>query len=54
MRGTQGVVTKHPDREVQERISLVFATFLELGSVGKVLRSLRGRTFAVPRLDRFG
>jgi len=54
VRGTQGVVTKHPDREVQERISLVFATFLELGSVGKVLRSFRGRTLAVPRLDRFG
>ena len=54
VRGAQGVVTKHPDREVQERIGLVFATFLELGSVGKVLRSLRGRTLAVPRLDRFG
>ena len=52
--GAHGVVMKHPDREVQERISLVFATFLELGSVGKVLRSFRRRTLAVPRLDRFG
>jgi len=49
-----GAVVKHPDREVQERIGLVFATFVELGSVGKVLRSFRGRTLAVPRLDRFG
>src|SRR5215212_1321841 len=30
-RGTHGAVTKHPDREVQERIGLVFAAFLELG-----------------------
>ena len=54
VRGTQGVVTKHWDREVQERINLVFVSFLELGSVGKVLRSFRGRALAVPRLDRFG
>ena len=54
VRGTHGVVTKHPDRAVQERIGLVFAAFLELGSVGKVLRSFRDRTLAVPRLDRFG
>ena len=54
VRGTHGVVTKHPDREVQERIGLVFAGFLELGSVGKLLRSFRARRLAVPRLDRFG
>jgi len=39
---------------VCERIGLVFATFLELGSVGKVIRSFRGRRLALPRLDRFG
>lgn len=49
-----GAVTKHPDREVQERIGLVFAASLELGSIGKVLRSFRDRALAVPRLDRFG
>jgi DNA invertase Pin-like site-specific DNA recombinase len=53
-RGTHGAVTKHPDREVQDRIGLVFAAFLELGSVGKLLRSFRARGLAVPRLDRFG
>jgi DNA invertase Pin-like site-specific DNA recombinase len=53
-RDPHGVVMKHPDREVQERIGLVFATFLELGSVGKVLRAFRHRALAVPRLDRFG
>jgi hypothetical protein len=29
------VVTKDPNREVQERLSLVFASFLELGSVAR-------------------
>src|SRR5919109_1339430 len=42
-RDSNGAVTKHPDREVQERIGLVFAAFLELGSVGKLLRSFRAR-----------
>jgi DNA invertase Pin-like site-specific DNA recombinase len=54
VRDPQGMVMKHPDREVQERIGLVFSSFLELGSVGKVLRSFRSRGLAVPRLDRFG
>lgn len=49
-----GVVTKDPSREVQERIALVFATFLELGSVGKVIRSFRNHALAVPRRARFG
>src|SRR3712207_1286110 len=54
VRGAHGAVAKHPDREVQERIGLVFAAFLELGSVGKVIRSFRDRGLAVPRRDRFG
>src|SRR4051812_5515072 len=49
-----GRVVKDPDREVQERIGLVFASFLELGSVGKVLRSFRAHALTVPRRDRFG
>src|SRR5215210_3716101 len=52
IRGPHGVVTKHPDREVQERIGLVFAGFLELGSIGKLLRCFRDHGLAVPRLDR--
>src|SRR5215213_7099478 len=43
VRGASGVVAKHPDREVQERIGLVFSAFLELGSIGKVLRWFRAR-----------
>ena len=53
-RGAGGVVTKHPNREVQERVALVFTTFLELGSVGKVIRSFRHHALTVPRRDRFG
>lgn len=53
-RDGQGVVSKDPNSEVQERLSLVFATFLELGSVGKAIRVFRNRALTVPRRDRFG
>ncbi|WP_229188239.1 recombinase family protein [Bradyrhizobium oropedii] len=53
-RDTNGVVSKDPSREVQQRISLVFTTFLEGGSVGKVIRSFRDRALSIPRRDRFG
>ena len=48
------VVTKDPNQEVQERLSLVFGSFLELGSVGKVIRLFRDRALTVPRRNRFG
>src|ERR671932_1264748 len=54
VRDAHGNVAKHPDREVQERISLVFAAFLEVGSVGKVLRCFRDRGLTLPRLNQFG
>src|SRR5215218_845880 len=38
---TAGVVVKDPDREVQARLELVFATFLRLRSAGQVLRHFR-------------
>src|ERR671933_117652 len=38
-RDATGAVVKDPDREVQERLALVFATFLETGSIGKVIRT---------------
>jgi DNA invertase Pin-like site-specific DNA recombinase len=49
-----GAVIKDPDREVQERIALVFTSFLEQGSVGKVMRTFARRDLGVPRRDRFG
>jgi hypothetical protein len=39
---------------VQERIALVFTSFLELGSVGKVMRTFQSRGLGVPRRDRCG
>jgi DNA invertase Pin-like site-specific DNA recombinase len=54
VRDAHGKVAKHPDREVQERIGLVFAAFLEVGSVGKVLRCFRDRGLTLPRLNQFG
>src|SRR3954447_4448329 len=53
-RNGAGRVVKDPDRAVQERIGLVFASFLGLGSVGKVLRAFRAHALTVPRRDRFG
>jgi DNA invertase Pin-like site-specific DNA recombinase len=53
-RDGHNVVTKDPNLEVQERLYLVFTSFLELGSVGKVMRSFRDRALCVPRRDRFG
>lgn len=54
MRDPSGVVTKDPDREVQARIDLVFATFLERRSAAQVLRAFNASGLALPRRDRFG
>ena len=54
VRDADGRVTKDPDREVQDRLALVFTTFLEQGSVAKVMKSFSSRQLAVPRRDRFG
>src|ERR1041385_889168 len=53
-RDTSGAVIKDPNREVQERITLVFTTFLEQGSAGKVMRTFAARGLSVPRCDRLG
>ena len=53
-RAADGAVIKDPDREVQDRIALVFTSFLEQGSVGKVMRTFAGRDLGMPRRDRFG
>src|SRR3954471_25025586 len=43
VRDPSGVVSKDPDQEVQARIDLVFATFLERRSAAQVLRGLNAR-----------
>lgn len=53
-RDSHGIVRRDPNQEVQERIALVFAGFLELGSVGKLVRRMNNRGLCVPRRNRFG
>src|SRR3954449_1082793 len=53
-RDALGRVVKRPDREVQDRIDLVFATFLRVRSLAAVVRSFNTESMFVPRRDRFG
>jgi len=54
VREAGGVVVKNPDREVQARLDLIFATFLRVRSASKVLRALNERGLSIPRRGRFG
>jgi DNA invertase Pin-like site-specific DNA recombinase len=51
-RDLSGVVVKDPDIEVQERITLVFESFLKLKTTAKVMRMLNSRRLDLPRRDR--
>jgi DNA invertase Pin-like site-specific DNA recombinase len=53
-RDSSGVVTKDPDREVQERIALVFDSFLQLRTTVRVTRALHERGLGLPRNTRHG
>ena len=54
VRDPLGRVAKHPDCEVQGRIDLVFATFLRLRSIAKVVRWFKEQGLLIPRRDSFG
>ncbi len=54
VRDPSGVVVKDPNVEVQERLGLVFQTFLEFRTIAKVMRVLNERGLDLPRRDRFG
>ena len=54
MRDVDGVVRKEPNLEVQQRLELVFATFLQRRSASKVLQFLNAQQLLLPRHDRFG
>jgi DNA invertase Pin-like site-specific DNA recombinase len=47
-------VHKDPHREVQDRLELVFTTFLRKRSASKVLEFLNAHELFLPRRDRFG
>jgi DNA invertase Pin-like site-specific DNA recombinase len=54
IRDELGVVHKDPNREVQDRIDLIFQSFLRLKSACKVLRMCNEQGLLIPRRDRFG
>lgn len=47
-------VVKDPHRDVQDRLVLVFSTFLDKQSASKVLRYFNDHDLLLPRRDRFG
>src|SRR5229473_3759565 len=54
VRDPSGVVTQDPNREVQERIALLFECFLHARTAAKVMRTFTARGLALPRRDRHG
>ena len=54
VRDDSGKVFKDPNLEVQERIDLIFTTFLQRKSACKVLRFFNEHDLFLPRRDRFG
>jgi DNA invertase Pin-like site-specific DNA recombinase len=54
VRDELGRVHKHPDREVQQRLALVFETFLKRRTASKVLQHFNQHQLTLPRRDRFG
>jgi DNA invertase Pin-like site-specific DNA recombinase len=53
-RDPSGVVVKDPNLAVQERLELVFQTFLKFRTVAKVMRVLNECGLELPRRDRHG
>jgi Recombinase/Recombinase zinc beta ribbon domain len=54
VRDADGGVRKEPDREVQDRLALLFGSFLRLRSIAQVVRFFRAEQLLLPRRDRFG
>src|SRR3990170_303488 len=54
VRDDSGQVFKHPDLEVQNRLDLVFDTFLQQKSASKVVRFFKDHDLTIPRRDPQG
>jgi DNA invertase Pin-like site-specific DNA recombinase len=54
VRDSLGQVVKNPNLEVQQRLELVFNTFLRLKTAGKVVGHFNEQSLRIPRRDRFG
>lgn len=54
IRDQSGSVKKDPNKEVQNRLELVFDTFLKVKSAVKVMRFFNDQRLLIPRGERFG
>ncbi len=54
VRNQLGQVVKEPNREIQDRLDLVFPTFLSAARLAKVLEYCNTHELCLPRRDRFG
>lgn len=54
VRDESGIVSKDPNREIQDRIMLVFETFLQVKSASQVLVRFNQQDLLLPRRNRFG
>jgi DNA invertase Pin-like site-specific DNA recombinase len=54
VRDSLGRVCKHPDQEVQNRLGLVFTTFLPVKAACQVVRCFNEHPLLLPRKDRCG
>jgi DNA invertase Pin-like site-specific DNA recombinase len=54
VRNAIGKVHKDPNREITDRLDLIFTTFLRVRSASKVLQFLNMHDLCLPRRDRFG
>jgi DNA invertase Pin-like site-specific DNA recombinase len=53
-RTATGEVVKTPNREVQDRLTLIFQTMLQQRAAYKVMRVLRKQNLLIPRRDHYG
>jgi DNA invertase Pin-like site-specific DNA recombinase len=53
-RTATGEVVKTPDREVQDRLTMIFEMMLQQRTAPKVMRALRGQNLLIPRRDHYG
>jgi DNA invertase Pin-like site-specific DNA recombinase len=54
VRQPDGTVVKDPHQEIQDRLTLVFTTFLRVQSASQVLRFFNAHDLTLPRRDRLG
>lgn len=54
VRSPTGQVVLNPDREVQDRLRLIFQMMLEKKAIARVVRLFREKSLRVPRQDRYG